>query len=55
MSARYCYSISTTVGVEVNGSPSDVVCLSNISEIYDTFFLALKDYTLDSRGDVGAW
>ena len=55
MSARYCYRISTTVGVKVNGRVNDVVCLSNISEIYDTFFLALKDYTLDSRGDVGAW
>ena len=47
--------MSTTVGVQISGQPNDVVCEDNIAEIYDSFFLALNDYTLDSRGDVGAW
>jgi len=48
-------SICKRVGVEWNGSADSVVCCDNINIIFDTFFLAMKDYTLDSRGDVGLW
>lgn len=48
-------SICKRVGMEWNGSIDNVICRDNIDVIYDTFFLALKDYTLDSRGDVGRW
>ena len=48
-------SICERVGVDWNGSSDSVVCCDNIDIIYHTFFLAMKDYTLDSRGDVGRW
>lgn len=48
-------SICKRVGMDWTGSPTCVICCDNIDVIYDTFFLALKDYTLDSRGDVGLW
>lgn len=48
-------SICNTVGVDPNGSSSDVICKDNLPEIYDSLFIAMRDYTLDSRGDVGAW
>jgi len=41
--------------VDWSGSADSVICRDNIDVIYDTFFLALSDYTLDSRGDVGRW
>ena len=30
------------------------ICQDNVGTVYETLFLALEDYTLDSRGDVGA-
>ncbi|XP_033744746.1 tubulin-specific chaperone D-like [Pecten maximus] len=47
--------VCQTVGVDNDGEQSQVLCSHNIPEVYDTFFLAMQDYTLDSRGDVGAW
>lgn len=26
-----------------------------VSDLYDCYLLALKEYTIDSRGDIGAW
>jgi hypothetical protein len=49
------FSICTTVGVDPKASSSDVICNDNLPEIYDSLFVAMRDYTLDSRGDVGAW
>ncbi|XP_058417957.1 tubulin-specific chaperone D isoform X2 [Diceros bicornis minor] len=49
--ARICQ----TVGVKAEGSPDEVVCRENISQIYCTLLDCLSDYTTDSRGDVGAW
>ena len=51
----FVYSLSLTVGVSEKGNPSDVICQSNIDAIYSCLFEAMRDYTLDSRGDVGAW
>ncbi|CAH1795099.1 unnamed protein product, partial [Owenia fusiformis] len=48
-------NVCLTVGIEKNGSPSDVLCEQNVLEIYDAFLVAMKDYSLDSRGDAGAW
>ena len=48
-------SICTRVGVDWSGSADSVVCRDNIDIIYDMLFSAMKDYTLDSRGDVGRW
>ncbi|XP_060071725.1 tubulin-specific chaperone D-like [Ylistrum balloti] len=47
--------VCKSVGVDKDGDQSQVLCSQNISEVYDTFFSAMQDYTLDSRGDVGAW
>ncbi|XP_064631800.1 tubulin-specific chaperone D-like isoform X2 [Lineus longissimus] len=48
-------SLCLTVGVDKNGSPNEVVCKENMGDIYEALLVALQDYTLDSRGDVGAW
>ncbi|KAK7112957.1 hypothetical protein V1264_012329 [Littorina saxatilis] len=48
-------SICQTVGVQSNGDPHHIVCKKNISDIFDALLGALKDYTMDSRGDVGSW
>ena len=44
-----------TVGIEKAGDPNRVLCSANIGQVYEAFLCAMKDYTLDSRGDVGAW
>ncbi|XP_050391441.1 tubulin-specific chaperone D [Patella vulgata] len=48
-------SLCKTVGVEENGSCDSVLTKDNIPQIYEAFLAAMLDYTLDSRGDVGAW
>ena len=32
----------------------DILCVDTVNIVYDALFAAGKDYTLDSRGDVGA-
>ena len=31
------------------------LCEANIGQLYEALPTAMKDYTVDSRGDVGAW
>ena len=31
------------------------LCEVNIGQLYETLLTAMKDYTVDSRRDVGAW
>ncbi|XP_077022426.1 tubulin-specific chaperone D isoform X2 [Tamandua tetradactyla] len=47
--------ICQTVGVKAEGSPDEVVCKVNVPQIYSTLLSCMRDYTTDSRGDVGAW
>ncbi|XP_019615055.1 PREDICTED: LOW QUALITY PROTEIN: tubulin-specific chaperone D-like [Branchiostoma belcheri] len=47
--------ICSTVGIEKGGSPDCVICEDNINSVFDTFLLAMEDYTTDRRGDVGTW
>ncbi|XP_060577597.1 tubulin-specific chaperone D-like [Ruditapes philippinarum] len=47
--------VCNTVGVDKNGDLNKTLCSANIGQVYEAFLCALKDYTLDSRGDVGAW
>ncbi|XP_070417334.1 tubulin-specific chaperone D isoform X2 [Equus przewalskii] len=47
--------VCQTVGVEAGGSPDEVVCEENVAQIFRTLLDCLRDYTTDSRGDVGAW
>jgi len=42
-------SICESVGVDWNGSSDSVICSDNIDIVYHAFFLAMKDYTLDSQ------
>ncbi|XP_074649513.1 tubulin-specific chaperone D-like isoform X1 [Tubulanus polymorphus] len=49
--ARVCQ----TVGVKSSADSSEHVCSDNVNSIYDALLVAMTDYTLDSRGDVGAW
>ncbi|KAK2571739.1 Tubulin-specific chaperone D [Acropora cervicornis] len=47
--------IACTVGLSRTGDEKDVVTESGLRVLYEAFFVALSDYTIDSRGDVGAW
>ncbi|XP_036125871.1 tubulin-specific chaperone D isoform X1 [Molossus molossus] len=47
--------VCQTVGVRADGRPDEVVCRENVAQIYCTMLNCLRDYTTDSRGDVGAW
>nr|XP_008533177.1 PREDICTED: tubulin-specific chaperone D isoform X2 [Equus przewalskii] len=47
--------VCQTVGVKAGGSPDEVVCEENVAQIFRTLLDCLRDYTTDSRGDVGAW
>ncbi|KAM5305967.1 tubulin-specific chaperone D isoform 2-T2 [Glossophaga mutica] len=49
--ARVC----RTVGARAEGAPDEAVCRENVAPIYRTLLACLRDYTTDSRGDVGAW
>ena len=47
-------SICMTVGVRDGLSVDETLCAENVTTIYSALLSAMKDYTLDSRGDVGA-
>uniref|UniRef100_A0A0B6ZXV7 Tubulin-specific chaperone D n=2 Tax=Arion vulgaris TaxID=1028688 RepID=A0A0B6ZXV7_9EUPU len=47
--------ICTTVNVQTDGDPDSIVCKDNVNIIYGALLQAMEDYTLDSRGDIGAW
>ncbi|XP_033896427.2 tubulin-specific chaperone D [Acipenser ruthenus] len=47
--------VCATVGVSLGGSPDSVVCEQNVPQIYSTLLECMRDYTTDSRGDVGSW
>ena len=49
------FRVCQTVGVRAGGAPDEVVCEENVSQVYRTLLGCLRDYTTDSRGDVGAW
>ena len=49
------FRITCTVGLSRTGDEEHVVTESSLSQLYDAFIAALNDYTIDSRGDVGAW
>ena len=41
--------------ISPDANPADGLCGGNIAMVYKALFEAMNDYTLDSRGDVGAW
>ncbi|CAJ0933370.1 unnamed protein product [Ranitomeya imitator] len=47
--------VCQSVGVDLDGSPSEVLCRENVTLVYDAMLNCMNDYTTDSRGDVGAW
>ena len=51
----FCFSVCTTVGVDKSGDPTRCLCPANIGQVYEALLTAMRDYTVDSRGDVGAW
>ncbi|GFR62125.1 tubulin-specific chaperone D, partial [Elysia marginata] len=48
-------NLCLTVGVDKQGQPDSVLSPGNVNTIYRALLQAMKDYTLDSRGDIGAW
>ncbi|KAI4896653.1 hypothetical protein NFI96_000777, partial [Prochilodus magdalenae] len=49
--ARVC----VTAGVRAQGSPDCFLCEKNVATVYEALLDCMNDYTMDSRGDVGAW
>lgn len=41
--------------MSAEGVPDEVLCEANVPQIYSTLLDCMNDYTMDSRGDVGAW
>ena len=50
LSLRICQ----TVGVSSSGSCDQCLCHGNVDQVYQALFVAMEDYTTDSRGDIGA-
>ncbi|GLG98265.1 Tubulin-specific chaperone D [Gryllus bimaculatus] len=48
-------SVCTTVGVDTSSLDKTTSLLSHLDVLFDCFFSSLMEYTLDSRGDIGAW
>ncbi|XP_071539059.1 tubulin-specific chaperone D isoform X2 [Panulirus ornatus] len=44
-----------TVGIRKDGKACDQVCETNLISIYQALLRGLDDYTMDRRGDIGAW
>lgn len=44
-----------TVGIKTDGKACDLVCKANLMQIYQALVKSLDDYTMDRRGDIGAW
>ncbi|CAH3037220.1 unnamed protein product [Porites lobata] len=47
--------IAVTVGLNRTGDEEHTVYEKSLRELYDAFTAAMLDYTIDNRGDVGAW
>ena len=52
---RAIAKIVKTVGVHLGTQVTDVICEANIVPLYECYLRCLDDYTVDRRGDVGAW
>lgn len=48
-------NLCQTVGVDKQGQADSTLCPGNVGTVYSALLQAMKDYTLDSRGDIGAW
>lgn len=48
-------NVVKTLGVHRGHKGEDCICESNIVPLYECYLKALEDYTVDRRGDVGAW
>ncbi|GIY26319.1 tubulin-specific chaperone D [Caerostris darwini] len=46
--------VAVTVGIDSTGNENDSICQSNLDTILNTFLAGTNDYTLDSRGEIGA-
>ncbi|KAK8745723.1 hypothetical protein OTU49_000345 [Cherax quadricarinatus] len=44
-----------TVGIKKGGKACEHVCEGNLPSIYEALLKSLDDYTMDRRGDIGAW
>ncbi|XP_076058243.1 tubulin folding cofactor D [Oratosquilla oratoria] len=47
--------ILATVGIRKEGHPSKCFCGGNLKDVLRTLLTCLDDYTMDRRGDIGAW
>ncbi|KAF3700092.1 Tubulin-specific chaperone D Beta-tubulin cofactor D Tubulin-folding cofactor D [Channa argus] len=52
---RAISQVFVKAGVFAEGSPDSALCSENVSEVYGTFLEGIRDYTMDNKGDVGAW
>lgn len=56
LTCSFCFvRVCMKAGVCAQGPPDSVLCSENIADVYNVLLSSMNDYTLDSRGDVGAW
>lgn len=46
--------VIATVGIKSDGNEENNICQSNLDSVFKIFLDATNDYTLDSRGEIGA-
>ncbi|KAF8795134.1 Tubulin-specific chaperone D like protein [Argiope bruennichi] len=46
--------IAVTAGINPAGNENDSICQSNLDALFNSFLAGTNDYTLDSRGEIGA-
>ena len=47
--------MACSVGINRDADENTAVNLSLLNHLYQAFLEAMEDYTVDNRGDVGAW
>uniref|UniRef100_A0A8C7XF82 Tubulin-specific chaperone D n=1 Tax=Oryzias sinensis TaxID=183150 RepID=A0A8C7XF82_9TELE len=52
---RVIAQVCAKAGVCAHGRPDSVLCSENAAEVFGVLLSCLNDYTMSSRGDVGAW
>lgn len=46
--------VASTVGIDSNENENNAICQSNLDALFSSFLAGTNDYTLDSRGEIGA-
>ena len=51
----FCFRICEEIGIIGNNSDSNRINAEELLKVFEKLLLCMSDYSVDSRGDVGAW